>query len=101
MSLAAISPTAGPVTPGGRPDETQLRALAQELEARFLAEMLKHADFGAGRETLGGGPGEEQFASMLRDEHAGALAARGGIGLAEALFQALAERAEDGPGPSP
>ena len=69
-----------------------LRAVAQDLEATFLAEMLKHAKFGEARGAFGGGPGEEQFASMLRMEHARAMAEQGGIGLAESLFNALATR---------
>ncbi|HEX9858187.1 MAG TPA: rod-binding protein [Paracoccaceae bacterium] len=66
-----------------------LRVQAQALEAAFLAEMLSHAGFGAARDSFGGGIGEDQFASFLRQEQATALAQRGGIGLAESLFRAL------------
>lgn len=69
-----------------------LRAVARDLEASFLAEMLKHAGFGESRESFGGGVGEDQFASLLRDEHARSLTDRGGIGLAESLFRALVAR---------
>lgn len=69
-----------------------LRAVATDLEAHFLAEMLKQAGFGEARQSFGGGTGEDQFASLLRVEHARALADRGGIGLAESLFRALAAR---------
>ncbi len=72
--------------------EAELRQVSQELEASFLAEMLKHAGFGETRGSFGGGAGEEQFASLLRTEHARALAERGGIGLAEQIFQSLLER---------
>lgn len=90
--IAATSPRPmPPESPPGRTEE--LRAVAQELEASFLAEMLKHAGFGEARESLGGGAGEDQFASLLRAEHARALADRGGIGLAESLFRALVARA--------
>ncbi len=74
------------------PDLAALRDVARELEASFLAEMLKHAGFGESRASFGGGVGEDQFASLLRGEHARALADRGGIGLAESLFQALVAR---------
>ncbi len=73
-------------------DAQALRDVARELEASFLAEMLKHAGFGESRESFGGGIGEEQFASLLRTEHARALTDRGGIGLAESLFRALVAR---------
>jgi len=85
-----IAPTVGGVSD----PHAQLREVAQDLEASFLAEMLKHAGFGESRDTCGGGVGEEQMSSMLRDEHARAIASRGGIGLAEHIFTALVRRAE-------
>ncbi|ABV95096.1 putative flagellar protein FlgJ [Dinoroseobacter shibae DFL 12 = DSM 16493] len=66
-----------------------LEQAAKDLEAAFLSVMLKEARFGVTPETMGGGVGEDQFASFLRDEHAKALVENGGIGLAEALFNAL------------
>ena len=42
--------------------------------------------------TFGGGAGEEAFASLLTDEYARLLAERGGIGLAEQVFELLKER---------
>ena len=86
--------------PAPRPDATEpaetaaLRRVAQELEASFLGEMLKHAGFGEGRSAFGGGAGEAQFASFLRAEHARALVERGGIGLSQSLFEALANRSD-------
>jgi len=66
-----------------------LHQRAVQLEAAFLSEMLKHAGFGAARDSFGGGIGEEQFASFLRDEQAGNMARAGGVGLAETIFHAL------------
>jgi len=82
------------VTPGGGADTRQarLRAAAVELEAAFLAEMLKAAGLGATPEAFGGGAGEEQFASVLRTAQAERMAAAGGIGLAETIFHALQAR---------
>lgn len=68
-----------------------LRRLAQEMEAAFLAEMLGHAGLGEARESFGGGIGEEQFGSFLRQQQASAMVRAGGIGLAESLFHALME----------
>ncbi|UYV39649.1 hypothetical protein N4R57_00125 [Rhodobacteraceae bacterium D3-12] len=45
-------------------------AAAQNLEATFLSEMLKAAGFGKSRGAFGGGAGEDQFASFLRDAQA-------------------------------
>lgn len=72
-----------------------LRLAAQQLEASFLAEMLKSAGFGAARNAFGGGVGEEQFASFLRQSQAENMVKAGGIGLAESLYHALKER-QDG-----
>ncbi len=74
---------------------TALRVAAQELEANFLAEMLKSAGVGNTPEAFGGGAGEDQFASFMRREQARQMAENGGIGLAEALFHSLKERAND------
>lgn len=78
--------------------ETRLRALSQQLEAGFLAEMLGHAGFGAARKSFGGGAGEDQFASFLRQEQANAMVKAGGIGLAESLFHALSGARDAQPG---
>jgi len=80
-----------PFFAGQKPqDETAaLKQAAQDLEAAFLSVMLKEASFGVTPETMGGGVGEDQFASFLRDAHAKTLVENGGIGLAEALFHAL------------
>ena len=77
-----------------RPDESAMRDAAQKLEASFLAEMLKAAGVGEQIEGWGGGAGEEQFASFLRQAQADEMARAGGIGLAEGLFEAMKERAD-------
>jgi len=65
---------------------------ARALEASFLAEMLGHAGLGAVPDGFGGGAGEDQFASFLRAEQAKAMAAKGGIGLAQSIFESLKNR---------
>lgn len=86
-----------PVFPGGQsaPEEMKLRQAAEELEASFLSEMLKAAGLDGAPPSFGGGMGEAQFASFLRDEQARQMVQAGGIGLAETLFQALKERDHD------
>lgn len=84
------------IGPAGRiePVERDARAwrAAQALEASFLAEMLKPIGLGAPRESFGGGPGEEQFASYLRTAQADAVVQAGGIGLAESIYTAILAR---------
>lgn len=88
MDILSTTLPARAVPPGDQP----LRQAAQELEATFLAEMLKAAGLGKTRSSFGGGPGEEQFSSFLVQEHAAALVKAGGIGLSESIFEALKER---------
>lgn len=64
----------------------KIRAAAEALEGAFLAEMLKPAE---AKSDFGGGVGEEQFASFLREAQAKQLVRAGGVGLSESLFSAL------------
>ncbi|WP_143413001.1 rod-binding protein [Haematobacter missouriensis] len=48
--------------------------------------MLKSAEV---KSDLGGGAGEAQFASFLREAQAKQLVCAGGVGLSESLFTAL------------
>lgn len=85
-------PLSKPTPPDPASDEARMRQAAQDLEASFLSEMLKAAKFGEPRKSFGGGAGEGHFASFLRAEVAKDMAATGGIGLAEHLFQAMKDR---------
>ena len=76
--------------------DAELRAVADQLEAGFLAEMLKSAGFGEARDSFGGGAGEDQFSSFLVQAQAEKMVAAGGIGLSESLFQALKGRTHEG-----
>lgn len=80
-----------PARPPGQND-LALREAARELEATFLAEMLKAAGLGTARDSFGGGAGEDQFASFLLREQARAMVKAGGIGLSESIYEALKER---------
>ena len=84
-----------PITPD-LSREAILRTKAQELEAAFLAEMLSYTGMDKQSESFSGGHGEEQFTSFLRQEHAIAIVAKGGVGLAEMLFRSLTARASHG-----
>lgn len=87
MDLPLVSRVTGPTL---RPESDPLMQQAKELEVAFLAEMLGHAGLDAKADSaFGGGAGEEQFASFLRQEQARLMVERGGIGLAEALFRAM------------
>lgn len=93
-----------PATAAVGPDRTEsLRTAARAFEAAFLAEMFAHAGLAAARSgengfgggVGGGGVGEDAFSSFLSRAWAEKVAERGGVGLSERLFQALAQRAAD------
>lgn len=88
--MEPIRPTVSPMPPASQ--DTALRAAAEQLEAQFLAEMLKSAGLGKTSDSFGGGAGEDQFASFLVKEQALAIVRAGGIGLAESIFDSLKER---------
>ena len=89
MSISAIAAT----TPAAQASD-KLRAASIELEATFLAEMLKSAGLGQARQSFGGGAGEDQFSSFLIQQQAQQMARAGGIGLSEVLFNAMMEKAD-------
>lgn len=91
MFLSPLAPNAAPQAVERARDAT-LRSAAQEMEAAFLSEMLKHSGLGKPREDFGGGIGESQFSSFLRDLQAREMAEAGGLGLAEQIFRALKAR---------
>lgn len=70
-------------------DDNPMMGQAKALEASFLSEMLGYAGVGKTPEGFGGGIGEDQFGSFLRDEQARQMVENGGIGLAEQVFHAL------------
>lgn len=97
--LGPRPPGMAKAAPATRPDHSTdgaLHSAAQALEARFLSEMLRAAGLGETPAAFGGGIGEDQFASFLRDEQAEAIARRGGIGLAESIFAAMKRGPSDG-----
>lgn len=70
----------------------KLRETAEEFEIVFLTEMLAHAGLGESRENFGGGAGEDAFGGMLVAEQARIMVEKGGVGIAEHIFQALLAR---------
>ena len=76
-------------------NDQKIRDAATKLEATFLSEMLKSAGIGESSKTFGGGVGEDQFSSFLRDAQALEMARSGGIGLADALYKSMKENRSD------
>lgn len=87
--MSEINPTVPVVV---TPRDRQIMDTAQKLEATFLSEMLKSTGVGEVSDSFGGGVGEEQFTSFLRDAQAHEMVKAGGIGLAEVFFQSMKEQ---------
>lgn len=97
MDLPPVSPVPAGQSAAPRPDpDRAARLAAEDFEAAFLSEMLKHSGVNTMPSAFGGAAGEEAFASFLTEEYARLLAERGGIGLAEQVFEMLKQRT---PGP--
>lgn len=91
-----MEPALIPSLPVSAERRQTLMAKAEELEATFLAEMLAHTGLGESglaemEGGFGGGAGETQFASFLRQEQARLMVEGGGIGLAEMIFNTMVE----------
>ena len=97
--LSAVATPQANAPHAASPDD-RLMQKAKELETAFLAEMLSFTGLGAASETMGGGAGEEQFASFLRTEQARLTVDQGGVGLAEMIFESLKTK-EGGPDENP
>lgn len=78
---------------GDRVDDAtkqKLRKAAGEFESVFISQMLGHMFDGVETdETFGGGEGETMFRSLLVNEYGKQVTARGGLGLADAVYREL------------
>ncbi len=83
------------ILPQAEARETAMHKVAVELEASFLAEMLKFGGLGESRNAFNGGAGEEAFSGMLVREQAKLMAESGGIGLAEQIVKSLMAREQN------
>lgn len=71
--------------------EKKLRDVAQNFEATFIAQMLTYAGF-AKTVSSEAGFGGEAFSSLLVEQYAKQISARGGFGLSETIYQQLKAR---------
>jgi Rod binding domain-containing protein len=84
-----------PITAQPPSRHDQLLSKAEDLEATFLSEMLAHSGLGEVQGSFGGGEGEAQFASFLREEQAKVIVQHGGLGLAELIFNSMVKAEDD------
>lgn len=76
-------------TPQADPN-AELRHVAEEFEAVFLAQMMAPMFEGLQTDGLGGGGmGEEIFRPLLIEQYAAALSQAGGVGIADSIVREL------------
>ncbi len=63
--------------------EAQAEQVGQKFEAMFLAQMLAPMFDGVGEGGLFGGQSAKAYKSVLMDEYGKAMAANGGVGIAD------------------
>lgn len=73
------------------PQDTAHQA-SRAFETVLLSQMLQSAGVNRPAQAFGGGIGEEQFASFLTEMQAAAMVNKGGLGLAQHLFQMMAKQ---------
>ncbi len=79
-----------PLGPTQAAPPNELRRVAEEFEAIFLAQMLAPMFEGLETDGLGGGGiGEEIFRPMLIERYADALSRSGGVGIADSVVREL------------
>jgi Rod binding domain-containing protein len=62
---------------------------AREFESVFLARMLEGMSTGLSGSLLSGGQAEETWRSFMNDEYAKLISRSGGVGVADAVLQAM------------
>lgn len=74
------------------PELDALRHSAEQFEAVFLAEMLKHTGLGKMPDGFNGGEGEAAFSDFLTKEYAEQIAKSRSTGIADQVFDLLRKR---------
>ncbi len=94
-------PTAQANTAGGNfTAEAKARQAAEDFEAFFLARYLDAMQIGMEADgPMGGGHSEKVFRSVLNDEYAKVISSRGGIGIADTVYQEILRIQEKGQRP--
>ncbi|MDX5360877.1 MAG: flagellar biosynthesis protein FlgJ [Alphaproteobacteria bacterium] len=89
--MTVTTPLQGVPIPQPHPRRAEIRDVADKMEVRFLAEMLRHAKLTPGQGTADAGRPTEMD-SFLTEAYAERLVERGGIGLSEQIARALMAR---------
>ena len=88
---SAIPAAVGAAASPGRPTSVdQMREVAQEFEAVFLAQVLSRINQGFGTDPAAGeAPDQALFHDMFNDEVAKLISRSGGIGVGDAVLKEM------------
>ena len=94
-------PVAGPpaaVRPTQTPDPAKITKAAHDFEAMAIGQLLEpmFETVDSGHDAFGGGAGEEAWKPMLVQAFAKQIEARGGLGLAKPIYDAMLRAQEAG-----
>ena len=95
MDLPPLTPATTRLQATMDRDDVRTHEAARNFEATFLAEMLQYTGINTTPQGFGGGAGEDAFGSLLTEQYAHLLAERGGIGIAERIFDLLKQGNRD------
>jgi peptidoglycan hydrolase FlgJ len=96
------SPVAGPpavARPPATADPEKIAKAAGDFEAMAIGQLLQPMfdTVDTAHDTFGGGPGEEAWKPMLVQEFAKQIEARGGLGLAKPIYDAMLRMQQTAP----
>jgi Rod binding domain-containing protein len=94
--VIATGPSASPsATPAQLARLAKAKDVAQKFEAVFLQQMMQMSSQDVDKnDPMGGGFGEQMYRQMLNEQTANALAAHGGLGLANTILKQMAQRGD-------
>ncbi len=96
VPISTLPSPAPPTVVAG--DVTRAREVAEAFESFFLSQVLKHMSSGLKVDgPFGGGASENTYRSMLNDEYANAVAARGSVGIADIIHAEILRLQEVSP----
>jgi flagellar protein FlgJ len=76
-------------------DPAKAKVAAESFEAFFIGQYLEHMYAGIRTDGMfGGGQGEKIYRSMMMQEYGKAIAANGGIGIADSVMKSILQRQE-------
>lgn len=95
MQIEGLTPQpmreAAELSPSKKQDEGKLKEACQQFESLFLTQMLKEMKKSIPKSEGEGGKEKDTYEDMMYDEVAKSMAASGGVGMANILYQQMQE----------